>query len=800
MRTAAAPRSDSAGSTVAVAAFVAGATALVAAVFLVIDPLKYAAAAAVAEGIPLREAAVRALRGLSPAAYLAPILGGVLLLAALLAELRSGALSRAIEGSARWPRQALFAAALAWFAHSYLLPGFFVTGDSGAHVAEVARRAAAFWAGDSLHWNNLAFLGQPVPEYYAPVSYGLALAGALALGATAAFKLLLALWHVGSGYAAYWLMRTLGVGPVGAFFGGLVYAASFAHIHLTLQRGSIQLAVNFLLLPLALAFARRLAREPRLLGPDWLALAGVAAALVANHAPNGVYAGAFLALFSLAAALAAASPVRALVAQASAGIAALALAAFTLAPPLFSEGTAFEQAARPFYFALPDGDYFRSLLLWRNTRTSDGANWAAYLGTTALLLALAGLALRRRLSPEAQAGLWTAWALLVLSLVLRGSYVRDIILTTVFLAVAAGFGAEALVGLRRRWLAAGLLFAVVLFDLGPTAVQPVLRTDKRHLDEAGAWLAAQGGSRRVVLTDTREGRIRVHMGSSALPIHLHRVDFAAGWANGMAGVLNNYLLAMLGRIERELNAGQALSPQARELLCLLRVGRIVNEGRAAMGLPPEVAGAEEQGPLGRALPTPCGFEVVFAPRLVELVPPAELDRPPLWGADFADPLLAGRIAAVTAFVDRSVATMALNPATGAATAIPARRQLAAPPSSGAAAAVGGARVEDYTIAADRISLHLAAPQDGFVRLPHAWWPSLRAASNGAAIETTADSLGFVVLPVRAGENRLEVAPQPPAAQAWANRASAATLAAILLAALVAAALRRRGDGRAAIVS
>lgn len=80
-------------------------------------------------------------------------------------------------------------------------------------------------------------------------------------------------------------------------------------------------------------------------------------------------------------------------------------------------------------------------------------------------------------------------AFLGISLVLRGQLARDIIYTLFFISALAGLGADWLIARFPQWPRLALaLLGIILLDLAPTAVQPVARSDKKFLDEAGDLL------------------------------------------------------------------------------------------------------------------------------------------------------------------------------------------------------------------------------------------------------------------------------------------------------------------------
>src|ERR1700733_1767601 len=203
--------------------------------YMVIDPLKYPLAAALRQ--PGEVAGVSGLIRLvlgqvSPSMLVLLLAAGLLGMAVIAVEWRTAGLSQAIMSGAPagW---VVFLAALFWFGHAYLVPGHLLMGDLGNHIALVALRLQALLGGHDPYWNNFQYLGQPLPEFYAPTTFWPITLIALAFhDPTLGTKLFLLLAHFGSGLAAYALAREYGVRRPGAWMAGLIYAGSFAHLHL----------------------------------------------------------------------------------------------------------------------------------------------------------------------------------------------------------------------------------------------------------------------------------------------------------------------------------------------------------------------------------------------------------------------------------------------------------------------------------------------------------------------------------------------------------------------------------------
>jgi hypothetical protein len=68
------------------------------------------------------------------------------------------------------------------------------------------------------------------------------------------------------------------------------------------------------------------------------------------------------------------------------------------------------------------------------------------------------------------------------------------------------------------------------------------------------------------------------------------------------------------------------------------------------------------------------------------------------------------------------------------------------------------KVKEYKVDFERINLSLVSERPGYVRLAHAWYPTIKAVRNGEAVQVLRESTGLMVLPLVAGVNVFEVRP------------------------------------------
>ena len=104
----------------------------------------------------------------------------------------------------------------------------------------------------------------------------------------------------------------------------------------------------------------------------------------------------------------------------------------------------------------------------------------------------------------------------------------------------------------------------------------------------------------------------------------------------------------------------------------------------------------------------------------------------------------------------------------------------------------GVVINSYNVTADDVRISLTAPSDGFVRLSHAWHSRLDVKLNVKIIETYKDITNFLVSPVVAGANVIEIRPHTDPLQKLGNAVSIASLVFLAAIAIVWGWRDRRG--------
>ena len=758
--------------------------------WFVLDPLKYVFAAAIpASMTPLDVLhVVRSNINLMQISLILLWIAITLFLAAI--ELRRRDIS-AILIAQSWPMLVVFLVFLAWLGHSYFGYGYLLSGDTVAHISMITTRMRAILADTSPYWSNFKFFGLPLQVYYAPTTFWPIVWLGIATGNPfVALRVFLFFAYMASGLAMFALAKELRMRRLGACFAGLVYAGSFSHLHLLLFRGAIPMALSLALLPLCFLFLHRFATADRIMRWTWIGLVLVSAALIVNYTPFAIVTAAYMLAFLLCLLLSKEvrwrwSLVWALLAAA---IVIGGICAFVLIPAGLNPSDVLPVSVTHLLaLRIPNIAYFDNLLVWRAWRTNyPGA--AAYLGFVALVFAAVAIyyAARGKL-PDGQSRLAIVMlCLLILSLFLRGAHVRDVGFTLCFVALLAGYGVGGLLSRNWAWRSApAFVLLLFLVDMGSTSVQPIGRTDKGWMDEAGEYLATRNPPGRTIEVEVHDGRLSPLLGGPSI-LAWHPTEFTIAGHVEMAtaawvfGDLSNLLVAL------DLSRWGQLAPMTQDLLCLLRVNRIVGIGQNAMGLPEWIAAATPEGPLGRTLQTDCHYQAVFSHMLAS--PTFEELDPRL---DYAPDSPYRRLPASQIFLEKLLSSMAVDRMTGTAA------QILVPGFAREEEKIltndrRGVVINSYNVTADDVRISLTAPSDGFVRLSHAWHSRLDVKLNGKIIETYKDITNFLVSPVVAGANVIEIRPHTDPLQKLGNAVSIASLVFLAAIAIVWGWRDRRG--------
>lgn len=686
------------------------------------------------------------------------------------------------------------AAVVAWMGHCYLGAGILLGGDIATHISRFVEVARGLDEGRLADWTNYQYIGAPLLWFTGPLTY--VVGGVLAWllrDAVLAMKLLLFALHVLGGLAFMGLLRRMEFRPVPALVAAAGFAGSFAHLHMFLYRGVMPQAFTMLFMVLVFWAADGLLRGR---GARWLNAATFAlctAAMIVNHQPHALFIGAYLALFGAIALLGGLWRWRGVPVMVAAG--ALGLVASTLAvvPILVeAESTMIVPEGALFGLQVPTLDRLLNLVVWRNSVTVLGFDYWGYLGLGLIVFGVAGIVglVAGRLPPGRRVLAAAALACLVLEFFLYNSVVRDVMFMLLFLALLAAVGLEWLVGsgvLAGRWLLAAV--AVALLDLASTSVQPVLRTDKGFLLEAGRYLERVAPNERVMqVAVAPDGTVEADMGPVGTALdYAATVQRVSGNHNMAATRVHNFLGITIKLAQADLRADGALSPRIRAMLGVFNVTRVICATSIANGCPARFQGTQEDPVLGRYIPI-VGSPAIFSRRLVEQRLPPGVDKPMLWPVYYQWPWMFGFIREIEAAFARFAEAERPDPANAAALAIPIQQAL---PAGAALEGPWKPAIRGYSVSLDRVTMRLEADAPGWVQLSHPWFPSTVVTVNGQAVVPLRGTAGLLVLPVEPGVSVVELRE----GGTLVRRASMLVSAAGLLAILLAAALLARHDRR-----
>ncbi len=745
------PRPDRAVP-VAAAVCLAGIFAVLIAISLVtIERIKY-----LVLGDRSMASPARLIGALHATDYLLFAVGAALGLGVLVLEWRGRGVSLLLTGRVPWALAVALAAMVLWFAHALLAPGLIVTGDGGTHVARVSHLAMAIRDGSSLYWDNYFFAGGTLLQFTGPVFHWFATALTLLSGdPTVGVKAAAISSRFACAFFMFAYLRRVGLGPAAAALGSLFFAGAFFVTYMISIRSTFPQIVILATLPAMLLGIEEVLTTPGI-GRGWMVLTLAAIVLIGNHQPTAVMAAVLLALYVLARIgwdgwrFAAVRP--------------LLLSAFViligsiyfLAPFVMERAWTAEGDLSQPLIALrwPRPGELLNYVAW--DRAGSGAVYTAYAGLSVIACALAGAPFALR-APRGVAGrLWIIMAALAaVSLFLTGIYVRPGVFTFTFLCIAAAASVQLLQAAFPAFARLPvLIFALFILDAGPSAIQPFTRTDMRGIALAGEALAERTDGERV-LQVTPDSDALVSVGPDSTPLHYARVQMLHGPHKPDATKAHNGLAAALGLVGNDLGAHDTLSAQSRLILAMLNVGWVVAVDGPRMGLPARFAGAGSDPVLGRYWRVADATPVLASGRLEQVDRPAPFGGGPLWNGDLPQP--AGRAAEAdfSAMVARMGVDLAHRQA--AQFLVPSLPQGAAWPAAGPAPDI---QLTGYRVDPGRVQLTVQSDRAGLLRLAHPIYPAETITRNGEPIAAIGDVFSFIVVPIEAGANDIEVSEHP----------------------------------------
>jgi hypothetical protein len=722
-------------------------------IWMVLDPLKYKAIAFVEQGESGTALAAHVAALISPGQWIVLVLPFAMLLTGIVLEWRTGSLSLALRTLDGRQTLVLLIALLTWFGHSYLNAGYLLAGDTGSHVARTAHLRFGIDEGRLISWDNYFYIGETAMQFTGPLYFWLtAFVDYVIRNPNLTTKLTLFALHVCSGLAFFGLSRAVGLNRVAAIGATIVWSGSFAHLHLFLWEGAFPQALTTALLPFAIWMAELVLRDRRWFSGAWLALTLADAALIVAHQTTGAYLAIFIAVYTLASLMSGRAPWSRMAPLVLSATISICVASFAIVPIIVEKDWVmlYDSVSLPFRIEWPGADYFRRLISWS---ASDSRGTAAtYVGISAIVLAGFGVWHASRSDDRIDFRFVRIMVLLLgLAFLLRGAHVRHMIAVLFVIAMLAGFGIQTIITRAASQRVALWLLAVLLVDLGPTAIQPLTRTDKGYFDEAGRFLVQQFPDDRVLVTNSRAHELQAEIGPGGTPLLYYRIQYLTGAHSLAATRSHNYLAATIKLVEADLRTYGKPGSTSTALLTMLNVGHIVNDTGKAMGLP-DPLGEPTGEPLGRTIRLPSASPVVFAPKIKTLEPPVGLDKPVLWNEQFASDSTDPQARATLRFVRDVASAMEVNLETHVARFIPVRAPVSAEGGADAENAGWDGQIEQYHVGLEDVRLVLHSSRKGWIQIAHPFYQTVQVTRNGAGIAVYQGALNLLVLPVDAGQN------------------------------------------------
>ena len=751
---AAIPQTPIARVALAIAGFCVSATLLS---WVTLDRIKYLYLSNRSAGL-----AGKALASLTAADVALLACAAIFAIAILVWGFRDQALVRLFLGEAPAWLFVATCALLVWLGHAAMARGLLMTGDAGTHVARVAHLAAALRGGDSLYWDNYFFGGSTLLQFTGPVFHWAAAAVTLVVGdPTLAIKIVASLARGLAALFAYLLVRKIGIGRSAACLTAILYAGSFQVTYMESIRSSFPQLINFAAMPAILFGIECCWARPAIFGPAAAGIALAATFLIGCHQPTAMIFAGYAAVFVAARIAMDRRRLSALPALLAAAAATALGSCFFLLPFALERGmTADNFAAGSLIgLALPTAGEIRTFFVWGSA--GQGAEYGTYLGLPMLLLCGVGgvFAASGRGSVDLRRMWLLFFGLAAISLVVRGAYVRQVTFTLVFLCGAAGMGAEMLTAALPRWRALPLLlFAAVLLDEAPLAIQPWTRDDMHGILAAADSLAQRAATSRVMEVSYWDGKPQVSVGPDSSPLAYARIQMLSGPHKQDATPAHNAAAAVLKIADADLKAAGALGSTARGLLAIENVGWVVGTGPTAPGLPASFVQTTPDLVIGSYWRIPEATPFLVSARLEQAERPDSFGVAPFWNGSFDTDTgeAADAIQAVKKFyADTGVDLATRQAQTFILPVIPAGPDWQIQP--------GGAPIAhllSYSVEPGRVSLDLESDRPGFVRLAHPYAATVHVRRDGVPVTATGDITSTIVLPIHAGANVIVVTGTP----------------------------------------
>lgn len=638
----------------------------------------------------------------------------------------------------------------------YLAPGDILVGDAGSFQATAYSYSRSFQQG-ALPSVSFDWYGGSMHFYYYGILYFVVagLANLVFHDVNLVSKLLLWLFHVGSGVAFYFIAMRFTKNCAAAVFAALLYALAFEHVAKVIIIGRFTDAFIYLLLPLVVLVFERLLLSEAAAWRGSALLALLLSAVFLTSPADSVYVFALFGLYALARLLQLRS-VRPLAPLTLSCILFLLLTAFWIVP-FFLESEYVNGTARVLNEIKPAPDFatLGKLFSWPGFW---GQSRAYYISLTAVAFSLlaAYLVVRRKLHPLSSAVFKAAFlpvvAALALAVLFSGRSGSGLVF---FLCLAAAFGLgyalskPVFLSLPQKAFAV-LLFLVILVDVLPAIVQPAYADfsyEKSFLDESLPKASPEGFARLLDLhTNYRTYYPYVPYITTGLPVVFGPLPEGAPRSFPYFAAISNLAA------HEVYDENTTLSSTSINGLYLLGVGYVVLHGEQ-VGVDPAVSFSSKRYPFGleRSLSVlVLNSSPVMVSKNIVQVPshhPIEDDESFFTKQKFN--LRQMDWTYTSDLIDRMNISLGSN----SAGVIFVKKAGNATIESEGRPSV---RLLAFRTSTSKATMVVSSSSDAFARLAYSYYPWLTVTVNGKKAEPIETAMNFIAVPIGRGESTIVV--------------------------------------------
>ncbi len=621
----------------------------------------------------------------------------------------------------------------ALLSHSYLETGWLITGDSNAHIARVSHLVNANKENIFYGWSNFFYGGTPVLEFYPPLFFDISAFFTQFFDSVYwGVKLTLFLSNMLSVLGMYFFLRLLRLPTRAVIVGALIYAVSFAHIHLILLRGMLPQSLIFMFLPWLFwaghrCFIERHDNKYFYICFMALCLGG----MLLSHIVTALYVFILLSVF-LFTHIEVKHYKNTFVSLVIIGIIAILLAGYAIFPVfLEKQGLLMGHIPLTLFFNVPSLDELAFLLNFRKGQVGSGS--ITFLGYMPLVLAMIALIVYAKKEHTIR----IVFVLCMISLVFKISYVREDVFLLFFISILSAYGFRFLTEKISSRLYC-FVYGIVFIELFLGSIYPLARTDKMFYQDIAHYIQKHFVNKRIVVAGIQKNnQYDVSIGPNGGILGTFDIQKLDGPHNMTVPLTHNYTASLLKKVEADLNERHELTQQTIRLLCAYNVATVLIIDEANQDF--------------RTLDTDCATPVLFSNKIMVSGQQFALsDYPVIWREDDDKEthVLFAKNALLQFEKNISPDTKSLN--TIAVRNIP---EHARGMNDGN---IKNLSILDYVVKRNHISLHILSDSNGYIRLAHPVFHHLRVLQNDREVIPMQDTVGMMILPIEKGDTFIHI--------------------------------------------